>query len=87
MKRFVEHGDPRHGHARALLALSGQAQSELAKLVAQGLTVRDTEAGAKSTGTGKTRVEPVRDPQFGYLERQISEKIGNQVQLQPGKKR
>ena len=35
---------PRHGHARALLALSGQAQSELAKLVAQkGLTVRDTE--------------------------------------------
>ena len=44
VKRFVEHGDLDMGHARALLALSGQAQSELAKLVAQkGLTVRDTE--------------------------------------------
>ena len=76
------------GHARALLALSGQAQSELAKLVAQkGLTVRDTEKLVqKALEPAKTRVEPVRDPQFGYLERQISEKIGNQVQLQPGKK-
>ena len=27
VKRFVEHGDLDMGHARALLALSGQAQS------------------------------------------------------------
>lgn len=88
VKRFVEHGDLDMGHARALLALSGQAQSELAKLVAQkGLTVRDTEKLVqKALEPAKIRVEPVRDPQFGYLERQISEKIGNQVQLQPGKK-
>lgn len=87
VKRFVEHGDLDMGHARALLALSGQAQSELAKLVAQkGLTVRDTEKLVqKALEPAKARVEPVRDPQFGYLERQISEKIGNQVQLQPGK--
>ena len=88
VKRFVEHGDLDMGHARALLALSGQAQSELAKLVAQkGLTVRDTEKLVqKALEPAKAKVEPVRDPQFGYLERQISEKIGNQVQLQPGKK-
>ncbi|MFQ2323161.1 ParB/RepB/Spo0J family partition protein [Aeromonas dhakensis] len=87
VKRFVEHGDLDMGHARALLALSGQAQSELAKLVAQkGLTVRDTEKLVqKALEPAKARVESVRDPQFGYLERQISEKIGNQVQLQPGK--
>lgn len=87
VKRFVEHGDLDMGHARALLALSGQAQSELAKLVAQkGLTVRDTEKLVQKTlEPAKAKVEPVRDPQFGYLERQISEKIGNQVQLQPGK--
>ncbi|HDT5887048.1 ParB/RepB/Spo0J family partition protein [Aeromonas dhakensis] len=87
VKRFVEHGDLDMGHARALLALSGRAQSELAKLVAQkGLTVRDTEKLVqKALEPAKARVEPVRDPQFGYLERQISEKIGNQVQLQPGK--
>ena len=87
VKRFVEHGDLDMGHARALLALSGQAQSELAKLVAQkGLTVRDTEKLVqKALEPAKAKVEPVRDPQFGYLERQLSEKIGNQVQLQVGK--
>ncbi|UYB70932.1 ParB/RepB/Spo0J family partition protein [Aeromonas veronii] len=88
VKRFVEHGDLDMGHARALLALSGQAQSELAKLVAQkGLTVRDTEKLVqKALEPAKTRVEPARDPQIGYLERQLAEKIGNQVQLQPGKR-
>ncbi|QXB30757.1 ParB/RepB/Spo0J family partition protein [Aeromonas sp. FDAARGOS 1405] len=87
VKRFVEHGDLDMGHARALLALSGQAQSELAKLVAQkGLTVRDTEKLVqKALEPAKARVEPARDPQIGYLERQLAEKIGNQVQLQPGK--
>ena len=87
VKRFVEHGDLEMGHARALLALSGPAQSELAKLVAQkGLTVRDTERLVQKTlEPAKAKVEPVRDPQFGYLERQLAEKIGNQVQLQPGK--
>lgn len=88
VKRFVEHGDLDMGHARALLALSGQAQSELAKLVAQkGLTVRDTEKLVqKALEPAKVRVEPARDPQIGYLERQLAEKIGNQVQLQPGKR-
>ncbi|WP_429174981.1 ParB/RepB/Spo0J family partition protein [Aeromonas salmonicida] len=87
VKRFVEHGDLDMGHARALLALSGQAQSELAKLVAQkGLTVRDTEKLVqKALEPAKAKVEPVRDPQFSYLERQLSEKIGNQVQLQVGR--
>jgi len=88
VKRFVEHGDLDMGHARALLALSGQAQSELAKLVAQkGLTVRDTEKLVqKALEPEKTKVEATRDPQIGYLERQLAEKIGNQVQLQPGKR-
>ncbi|MCS3835042.1 ParB family chromosome partitioning protein [Aeromonas veronii] len=88
VKRFVEHGDLDMGHARALLALSGQAQSELAKLVAQkGLTVRDTEKLVqKALEPAKAKVEPARDPQIGYLERQLAEKIGNQVQLQPGKR-
>ncbi|HDX8363657.1 TPA: ParB/RepB/Spo0J family partition protein [Aeromonas veronii] len=88
VKRFVEHGDLDMGHARALLALSGQAQSELAKLVAQkGLTVRDTEKLVqKALEPAKARAEPARDPQIGYLERQLAEKIGNQVQLQPGKR-
>jgi len=88
VKRFVEHGDLDMGHARALLALSGQPQSELAKLVAQkGLTVRDTEKLVqRALEPAKAKVEATRDPQIGYLERQLAEKIGNQVQLQPGKR-
>ncbi|TNJ23732.1 chromosome partitioning protein ParB [Aeromonas sobria] len=88
VKRLVEHGDLDMGHARALLTLSGQAQSDLAKLVAQkGLTVRDTEKLVKKAlEPAKTKLEPVTDPQIGYLERQLAEKIGYQVQLQPGKR-
>ncbi|WP_068979153.1 MULTISPECIES: ParB/RepB/Spo0J family partition protein [Aeromonas] len=88
VKRFVEHGDLDMGHARALLTLSGQAQSDLAKLVAQkGLTVRDTEKLVKKAlEPAKAKLEPVTDPQIGYLERQLAEKIGYQVQLQPGKR-
>lgn len=44
VKRLVEHGDLEMGHARALLALNGPQQSELARQIAQkGMTVRDTE--------------------------------------------
>jgi ParB family chromosome partitioning protein len=88
VKRLVEHGDLDMGHARALLTLSGQAQSDLAKLVAQkGLTVRDTEKLVKKVlEPAKAKLEPVTDPQIGYLERQLAEKIGYQVQLQPGKR-
>lgn len=88
VKRLVEHGDLDMGHARALLTLSGQAQSDLAKLVAQkGLTVRDTEKLVKKAlEPAMAKLEPVTDPQIGYLERQLAEKIGYQVQLQPGKR-
>lgn len=88
VKRLVEHGDLDMGHARALLALSGQAQSELAKLVAQkGLTVRDTEKMVqKALMPVEAKVEPVRDPQFGYLEGQLSDKLGTKVQFIAGKK-
>ncbi|ELM3616403.1 ParB/RepB/Spo0J family partition protein [Aeromonas sobria] len=88
VKRLVEHGDLDMGHARALLTLSGQAQSDLAKLVAQKvLTVRDTEKLVKKAlEPAKAKLEPVTDPQIGYLERQLAEKIGYQVQLQPGKR-
>ncbi|PJG58560.1 ParB/RepB/Spo0J family partition protein [Aeromonas cavernicola] len=88
VKRFVEHGDLDMGHARALLALSGQAQSDLAKQVAQkGLTVRDTERLVqKALEPAKAKVEVAHDPHIGYLERQLSEKLGSQVQLQAGKR-
>ena len=61
----------------------GPAQSELAGLAGQkGLTVRDTEKLVQKTlEPGKTKVEPSPVIPVCYLERQISEKIGNQVQF------
>ena len=41
VKLLVEHGDIEMGHARALLALEGDTQSETAQVVSgKGLTVR-----------------------------------------------
>ncbi|MDO2949624.1 ParB/RepB/Spo0J family partition protein [Aeromonas simiae] len=88
VKRLVEHGDLDMGHARALLALSGEAQSELARAVVQkGLTVRETERLVqKSQEPAKSKPEAERDPQLGFLERRLAEVVGNQVLIQPGKK-
>ena len=44
VKKLVEYGDIEMGHARALLALEGEEQSQAARHVSgKGLTVRDTE--------------------------------------------
>lgn len=44
VKKLLEYGDIEMGHARALLALEGDSQSETARIVSgKGLTVRDTE--------------------------------------------
>jgi len=44
VKRLVENGDLEMGHARALLALEGEAQSDAAgDVVEKGLSVRETE--------------------------------------------
>lgn len=88
VKRLVEHGDLDMGHARALLALSGEAQSELARSVVQkGLTVRETERLVqKSQEPEEPKVVVAADPQVEYLERRLAEVIGSRVQIQTGKK-
>ena len=44
VKLLLEHGDIEMGHARALLALNGETQTQAAQTVSgKGLTVRDTE--------------------------------------------
>ena len=57
VKTLLERGDIEMGHARALLPLEPEQQSELARQVAdKGLTVRETEALVKKSG------EPVKEP-------------------------
>ncbi|PSJ41185.1 chromosome partitioning protein ParB [Zobellella endophytica] len=88
VKRLVEHGDLEMGHARALLAVEGQLQSELAQRVAQkGLTVRETEKLVKQTITPKKeKIEQPRSLLMSRLEQEIGEKLGTKVEIKSSHK-
>jgi ParB family chromosome partitioning protein len=77
------------GHARALLALEGRRQEDLARRVAErGLSVRETEKAVqdilnpkpKKPGKLKTSRDILR------FEEELSEKFGTKVEIKPGKK-
>jgi ParB family chromosome partitioning protein len=77
------------GHARALLALEGRRQEDLAKRVAErGMSVRETEKAVqdmlnpKPKKTAKLRTS--RD--ILRFEEELSEKFGTKVEIKPGKK-
>jgi ParB family chromosome partitioning protein len=77
------------GHARALLALDGRRQEDLAKRVAErGLSVRETEKLVQDILNPKpkrsNRVKTSRD--ILRFEEDLSEKFGTKVELKPGKK-
>ena len=78
VKRLVEHGDLEMGHARALLALNGPQQSELARQIAQkGMTVRDTERLVQRLLAPREEAkshEP--EPQLQAWEQSLSQRLG-----------
>ncbi|CAM4383859.1 ParB/RepB/Spo0J family partition protein [Pseudoalteromonas ostreae] len=88
VKILLEHGDIEMGHARCLLALEGEAQSDAARLaVAKALTVRETEKLVRSI------IEPVpkkeifeKDPDVKQLEQQLAENLGAKVEINYNKK-
>ncbi|WP_115720507.1 ParB/RepB/Spo0J family partition protein [Gallaecimonas mangrovi] len=88
VKRLLEHGDIEMGHARALLALNGDIQSETARLVAgKGLSVRETEKLVKKVLEGKpAKVEKAVDPDIRRLETNLSERFGAKVIINNGPK-
>ncbi|CAH9060078.1 putative chromosome-partitioning protein ParB [Pseudoalteromonas holothuriae] len=83
VKILLEHGDIEMGHARCLLALSGEPQSEAARTaVAKALTVRETEKLVRAI------LEPVdkkqakeKDPDVKLLEQQLAENLGAKVEI------
>ena len=83
VKQLVEHGSLEMGHARALLAVSGELQTELARQVAQkGLTVRETERLVKQSQNPKK--EPIEQPRsllMNQLEQEIAAKLGSKVEI------
>lgn len=91
VKTLVDQRQLEMGHARALLALKGPAQSEAAaRVVAKGLSVRETEALVRALANGDTTdvAKPAaadEDPDVKRLLNDLSDKLGAKVQLKQGK--
>ena len=88
VKTLLEHGDLDMGHARALLGLSGELQSDIAKqVVAKELTVRDTEKLIKQQQT-PTSEKPKKEPDQALIsiETKVATYLGSQVSIKQGKK-
>lgn len=83
VKLLVEHGDIEMGHARALLALDGENQSDAANIVSgKGLTVRDTEKLVKKLlEPEKPKQEKQIDPDVRNLMNRLSENLGAPVTI------
>ena len=81
----LEHGDLEMGHARALLALTGENQTKAAKIViGKGMSVRQTEALVRRLQK-KPELNPQGyslDPDIRQLQDNLSEKLGAEVLIQ-----
>ncbi|CAM4040690.1 MULTISPECIES: ParB/RepB/Spo0J family partition protein [Pseudoalteromonas] len=88
VKILLEHGDIEMGHARCLLALEGEAQSDAARLaVAKALTVRETEKLVRSILEPAPKKETVKkDPDVIQLELKLAENLGAKVEINYNKK-
>ncbi len=85
VKRLLENGDIEMGHARALLALSGEQQSEAARLVeSKRLSVRETERLVRRmvAGSRKQTAPNSPDPDVRRLQEELAEKLGAPVKVQ-----
>jgi ParB family chromosome partitioning protein len=85
VKRMVENGDLEMGHARALLGLSAEAQSQAARqVVAKGLSVRETEQLVRRLQAPVTDkpATPALDPDIRKLQEDLSAQLGAMVRIQ-----
>lgn len=84
VQKLLEYGDLEMGHAKVLLALTGENQSLAAKdVVSKGLNVRQTEALVKSLKEGKKEsVKPSVDPDIKRLEDDLTDQLGAVVSVQ-----
>ena len=88
VKILLEHGDIEMGHARCLLALEGEVQSDAARLaVAKALTVRETEKLVRSILEPAPVKEVIeKDPDVKQLEQQLADNLGAKVEINYNKK-
>ena len=85
VKEMVDERKIEMGHARALLALQGPDQVQLARQVAlKGLSVRETETlvrRALQTGSKKKVASSTIDPDIERLQNDLAERLCARVQL------
>jgi len=83
VKTLLEHGDIEMGHARALLGLHDQHQSEAARQVAaKSLTVRQTEALVRGWHEQKeSSQKPALNPDVERLQISLGDRLGAKVEL------
>ncbi len=90
VRLMLERGDLEMGHARALLGLPPEQQSDAAKAVSgKGLSVRQTESMVRrllAEDTPKKAEVARQDPDIASLENKLSERIGARVQIQHSSK-
>jgi len=88
VKTLLEHGDIEMGHARALLALDNDIQTNTARIVvAKELNVRETEALIKKVQQPAKEIAAKSvDPNTKVLEQNLSEKLGSHVAISHNKK-
>jgi ParB family transcriptional regulator, chromosome partitioning protein len=87
VRRLVEHGDLEMGHARALLGLDANRQSQAARsVVARGLSVRQTEALVRHLLERKDTPAAPRsiDPNIRHLQDDLSRRLGARVEIRHG---
>lgn len=89
VRKMLEQGRMDMGHARALLALEGKAQSQAAHQVVQRqLSVRETEQLTRrlvAHPSGRKRVRAL-DPDIRALQQKLSEKLGARVRINHGRR-
>ena len=83
VRALVEVGDLDMGHARALLALTGPAQSETAaEVVRRRLSARETERLVRSKVKGETPARSrTRDPDVVKMETELADRLGAKVRI------
>jgi ParB family chromosome partitioning protein len=88
VREMLEKGKMDMGHARALLALQGAAQSHAARqVVERGLSVRETESLVR-----RMLVKPAKkgaravDPDVRALITRLSERLGTRVRIRHGRR-
>ncbi|OZB06680.1 MAG: chromosome partitioning protein ParB [Idiomarina sp. 34-48-12] len=88
-KTLLERGDIELGHAKLLLALEGEPQAEIARLIAaKGMTVREAEKLVR-LALEPAKEKPAKaqpDADIQRLEKRLSERLGASVAINHGRK-